>query len=110
MYGFLLALQLLAYQNISGLLDKISGSSDPSNLHGMAFNSRKNLSLNEVHLVDRVPDETPSKSKASTSRQGKKRKFELIDDAQPDDIKEWVNSEFVAVRHELAETIKKLTA
>ncbi|XP_020882022.1 uncharacterized protein LOC110228609 [Arabidopsis lyrata subsp. lyrata] len=57
-YGFPLGLQLLAYRNISGLLDKIPGSSDDRTFlewHSIGI-PKNNLSLNEVHLLERDPD------------------------------------------------------
>ncbi|EFH67476.1 predicted protein [Arabidopsis lyrata subsp. lyrata] len=57
-YGFPFGLQLLAYRNISGLLDKILGSSDERTFlewHSIGI-PKNNLSLNEVHLLERVLD------------------------------------------------------
>ncbi|KAG7564232.1 hypothetical protein ISN44_As10g010030 [Arabidopsis suecica] len=177
-YGFPLGLQLLAYRNISGLLEKIPGSSDERTFlewHSIGI-PKNNLTLNEVHILERAPDlvvtpflfvdhnedgwgewddevrdkkvvflieqirkcheftkkewpggyaelnlisvnekdpvvehkkhivnrkrkhtSTPSKgsqskSNVGTSRRGRKRKFELVDDDEAGDIKLWVNS------------------
>ncbi|CAH8267582.1 unnamed protein product [Arabidopsis lyrata] len=196
-YGFPLGLQLLAYRNISGLLDKIPGSSDDRTFlewHSIGI-PKNNLSLNEVHLLERDPDlivtpllfvdhneegwgdwddevrdkkvlylieqirkcheftkkewpggyadlelisvnekervvehkkhivnrkrkhtatpsskGTQSKSKVGTTRRGRKRKFDLVDDDEADDIKLWVNSQLDAIRREFAESVKKLRA
>jgi len=57
-YGFPLALQLLAYRNISGLLDKIPGSADERTFlewHSIGI-PKSNLTINDVHLLERVPD------------------------------------------------------
>ncbi|CAE5974561.1 unnamed protein product [Arabidopsis arenosa] len=154
-YGFPLGLQLLAYRNISGLLEKIPGSSDERTFlewHSIGI-PKNNLTLNEVHILERAPDlvvtlflfvdhnedgwgewddedpvvehkkhivnrkrkhtSTPSKgsqskSNVGTSRRGRKRKFELVDDDEAGDIKLWVNSRLDAIRHEFAENVQKL--
>jgi len=65
---------------------------------------------------------TPSKTKVSTSTRGMKRKFELVDDDEAEDnddevadnddeaedIKSWVKSQLSSIRHEFAESVKKL--
>lgn len=55
--GFPLALQLLAYRNISGLLQKIPGSSDPRTF--LDWDSiglpKNNLTLFDIHAVERAP-------------------------------------------------------
>ena len=55
---FPLALQLLAYRNISGLLDKIPGSADERTFlecHSIGI-PKNNLTINYVHLLERVPN------------------------------------------------------
>jgi len=55
---FPLALQLLAYRNISGLLDKILGSADERTFlewHSIGI-PKNNLIINDVHLLDPIPD------------------------------------------------------
>ena len=65
---------------------------------------------------------TLSKTKVSTSTRGRKRKFELVDDDEAEDnddeatynddeaedIKLWVKSQLSSIRHEFAESVKKL--
>ncbi|KAG7529452.1 Ulp1 protease family C-terminal catalytic domain [Arabidopsis suecica] len=162
-YGFPLALQLLAYRNISGLLDQIPGSADERTFlewHSIGI-PKSNLTINDVHLLERVPDMTvilklfvntnedgwgewddeepvvehkkhivirkrklsptssskgtPSKTKVSTSTRGRKRNFEMVDDDEVEDnddeakdIKLWVKSQLSSIRHEFAESVKKL--
>ncbi|CAD5327207.1 unnamed protein product [Arabidopsis thaliana] len=167
-YGFPLALQLLAYRNISGLLDKIPGSADERTFlewHSIGI-PKSNLIINDVHHLERVPDMTvilklfvntnedgwgewddevrdkkepvvehkkhivirkrklsptssskgtPSKTKVSTSTRGRKRNFEMVDDDEAEDnddeakdIKLWVKSQLSSIRHEFAESVKKL--
>ncbi|EOA12360.1 hypothetical protein CARUB_v10016512mg, partial [Capsella rubella] len=54
--GFPLSLQLLAYRNISGLLDKIPGSNDPRTF--LEWDSvgipKNNLPLTDVHALERA--------------------------------------------------------
>lgn len=56
--GFPLALQLLAYHNISGLLDKIPGSSDPRTFldWGSIGLPKNNLPLFDIHAAERAPN------------------------------------------------------
>jgi len=57
-YGFPLALQFLAYRNISGLLDKIPCLVDERTFlewHSIGI-PKNNLTINDVHLLERVPD------------------------------------------------------
>ncbi|EOA37657.1 hypothetical protein CARUB_v10012217mg [Capsella rubella] len=60
--GFPLSLQLLAYRNISGLLDKIPGSNDPRTfLEWDSVGIPKNsLQLTDVHQFERSPELTIS--------------------------------------------------
>ncbi|KAG7536989.1 Ulp1 protease family C-terminal catalytic domain [Arabidopsis suecica] len=84
-------------------------------LNLISVNEKDPVVEHKKHIVNRKRKHTSTPSKGSqsksnvgTSRRGRKRKFELVDDDEAGDIKLWVNSRLDAIRHEFAENVQKL--
>ena len=96
----------------------------------ISVNEKEPVVQHKKHIVTRKKNllltssskGTPLKTKVSTSTRGRKRKLELVDDDEAEDnndeaadkadeaedIKLWVKSQLSSIRHEFAESVKKL--